>query len=195
MSKIFQVIEDYLKQPRKKNYVLILLFINFIGSIWGYWWYWGQLLKEPFYLWPLIPDSPMSTTLISLALWFIFIRREITGLTFWAGIMCFKYGFWALGVLIQFWIFSGRIEPVEVMLFLSHLGMIIESIIYVKNLPVKKKAYFFGIGWLFFEDIVDWGFGLHPYLFLEKQFFFAVILAISLSVLITVYFRKLAHIN
>jgi len=43
--------------------------------------------------------------------------------------------------------------------------------------------------------VVDWGFGLHPYLFLEEQFSFAVVLALVLSGFILVYFKKLAHIN
>ncbi|GAV24747.1 hypothetical protein ciss_06800 [Carboxydothermus islandicus] len=195
MSKITGVIADYWQNPRKKLYVFLLLLVNLFGSIWGYLWYRGQLLKEPLIFWPLIPDSPLSTTLLTLAFFLMLFGREITGLTLWAGMMCFKYGFWALGILMQFWYLSGRIEPVEVMLFVSHLGMIVESIIYVKGIPVTKKAYFFSVIWLILEDVVDWGFGLHPYLFLEEQFSFAVVLALVLSGFILVYFKKLAHIN
>ena len=132
---------------------------------------------------------------MAVAFFFIFLGREIKSLTFFAGAMSFKYGFWALGILVQNWLMAGKILPVEGMLFFSHLGMIIESLIYVKKLSVKKIFYYFAVGWLFFEDIADWGLGFHPYLFFNEQFWFGAGLAVSLSGIIAVYFKKLAHIN
>ncbi|MGI6145073.1 MAG: DUF1405 domain-containing protein [Clostridia bacterium] len=147
----------------------IILFINILGSIYGYYWYRVQLQLTPLRFWIFIPDSPLSTTLFSIAIFLILCKRKFPFLYFLAFITVIKYGLWAVFVNTHFWLLSGQVHWVEFMLWLSHLGMALEGIIYLRLfLPSLYEWGVVGF-WMMFNDYVDYAWDLHPYLYLQAQ--------------------------
>lgn len=150
-------------------FLKVLLIINVLGSIYGYYWYRVQLQLTSPKFWIFIPDSPLSTTLFSLSILLILLKREIPFLKFLAVITVIKYGFWAVFVNTHYWLLSGQIHWVEVMLWLSHLGMAIEGIIYLRFfLPSSLEGGVVAV-WIVINDYVDYAWDLHPYLYLQAQ--------------------------
>ena len=153
----------------KPRFLKVILLINVVGSIYGYYWYSVQLWLTPLKFWIFVPDSPLSTTLFSLSILLILCQRRIPFLNFLAFISVIKYGLWAIFVNTHFWLLSGQVHWVEVMLWLSHLGMVIEGIVYLRFFPPS----FFEWGavgvWLAINDYVDYAWALHPYLYLQAQ--------------------------
>ena len=123
----------------------------------------------PLRFWIFIPDSPLSTTLFSIAIFLILCKRKFPFLYFLAFITVIKYGLWAVFVNTHFWLLSGQVHWVEFMLWLSHLGMALEGIIYLRLfLPSLYEWGVVGF-WMMFNDYVDYAWDLHPYLYLQAQ--------------------------
>jgi len=152
------------------GFLKILIIINILGSIYGYYWYRGQLAATPVKHWLFVPDSPLSTTLFALAIIFLlYQKRKVLLLSFLAFITVIKYGFWAVFVNTHYWLLAGQIHWVEVMLWLSHLGMAVQGIIYLIIFPPALWEWGVVSIWLVINDYVDYAWGLHPYLYLAEQ--------------------------
>lgn len=125
---------DFLRDPWQRRFALPLVIINLLGSVYGYYWYREQLAGTPFYAWPFVPDSPLSTTLFALALGASLAGVERVFLTIIACTASIKYGLWALAVISHFWWLGGAVTFVESMLWLSHLGMVVQGCIYLRTI-------------------------------------------------------------
>lgn len=167
--------------PWQKRFVIPLVIINFLGSLYGYYWYSGQLAETSVSWWLFVPDSPLATTLFTLmaALWLLGNRSSLFAAL--ACIACIKYGLWAVVLITDFWASGGGVFPTEVMLWLSHLGMALEGWLFLRRLKVTLAAGAAIAAWMALNDIVDYVFGLHPYLFLPGQFGLALITAVSMT--------------
>lgn len=150
-------------------FLKILISVNFLGSLYGYYWYKEQLASTPRIFWIFTPDSPWSTTLFVIMLVQLLKRRSNTYLNFLANISVIKYGIWAVFVNTHYWLISGRILGQEVMLWVSHLGMALEGLLYLLIMTPTCKAWFITSIWLLFNDYVDYSWNLHPYLYEVQQ--------------------------
>ncbi|MDA8236060.1 MAG: DUF1405 domain-containing protein [Clostridia bacterium] len=178
---------EFVFQPK---YIKLLILVNFIGSIYGYYWYRYQLAENPWYLWPLIPDSPLSSTLFMLAMYFWLKGRLNPAFGLLAFLMVIKYGIWAVVINLQYWYLTGIFTIENWMLTLSHGGMALEGYLFLRNYPFTRWALYLAGGWLVIEDIADYLFGLHPYLFAEAQWGLALVTAIILTIGLIVYSSK-----
>ncbi|MDN5361247.1 MAG: hypothetical protein PWP70_294 [Moorella sp. (in: firmicutes)] len=175
------------ENPYQDWLLATLLMINLLGSIYGYYWYHEQLLATPWYWWPFTPDSPLATTLFTLALFLALGRRESGLLRLVAAIAVIKYGLWAMVIITDFWRAGAAVTPVEAGLWLSHLGMLVEGYLFLRHWPVVPWQLGVIAMWLIINDFVDYGVGLHPYLFLPGQEDLALVTAGAISLAAILY--------
>ncbi|BAF60906.1 MAG: DUF1405 domain-containing protein [Pelotomaculum sp.] len=187
MDLLVRLWRDFWRNPWQARFMVPLVAINAAGSVYGYCWYRQQLAETPLYFWPFVPDSPLSTSLFALAL--AFRLAGAGGLLFpaVAFAVCIKYGIWAIALITHYWLGGGPAGLTEAVLWLSHLGMAVEGAAFLKPLRLNYGAILAAGAWMFFNDLMDYGAGLHPYLFAEGQAGLAVLSAVGLSVLITAF--------
>lgn len=147
-----------------KWFLWILFIINFLGTIYGFIWYEAQLADTYPPLRIFVPDSPTGSGLFTLVLLTYLIGRQYPLLEALAGITNFKYGVWAVSVIVFSWILGNEVNWVDMMLLLSHAGMAIESALYAKFyrlswLPVGLAAL-----WTLNNDFLDYVMDIHPWL-------------------------------
>lgn len=176
-----------LEDPCQEWFLLTLTAVNLMGSIYGYYWYAGQLASTPFIWWPFIPDSPLATTLFALALLLAYYRRENGALRLIAAAAVIKYGLWAVVVISDYWLAGAPLTAVEAGLWLSHLGMLIEGGLFLRHWPATRRQLPLVVLWLGLNDFIDYGLGLHPYLFSPGQEALALAAAASLSLGLILY--------
>ncbi|MHB8984251.1 MAG: DUF1405 domain-containing protein [Carboxydocellales bacterium] len=161
-----------------------LVIINTAGSVYGYFWYHRQLAESPWYWWPLIPDSPFSSTLITILLIALLRNKYPPTLALWANLSAIKYGLWAALININYWQISGNFGIENWMLTLSHLGMAAEGLLLLLILPFSLTSVFWVGIWFGLNDSLDYLFNLHPYLFDQAQYQLAWISVITLSIIL-----------
>lgn len=187
---ILSLWRDFWRNPRQNRYLLPLIAINFAGSVYGYYWYSPQLAELPFYTWLTVFDSPFSTTLFALALLAGLGGRQNGWFPVLAFVCCIKYGFWAVILIGHHWFTAGVVTPLETMLWLSHWGMVLEGWIYLRTMPLERPAVVVPVAWLAVNDVFDYGFGLHPYLFAAGQLPVALTAAVGLTLVILLILMK-----
>lgn len=163
-----------------------LVLVNALGSLYGYWWYHQQLASTPPAYWLFVPDSPLSSTWMTLALLLLLAGRRPSLFLLLAYTAVSKYGLWAALLIGDYWWRGGPPAFTEVMLFTSHLGMALEGVIYWRHLPYRRWQAAAVGGWMFLNDYVDYAWDLHPYLFRADQWALALAGALGLSALLTV---------
>lgn len=154
----------FLDLPGNRPLTWLLVVVNAIGSAWGFWWYHDQLAATPRWMWPVVPDSPTASTLFTVALILQLLGRRSTVLEAFAYLTMVKYGLWTVVVLGAYGNRTGLWDPEAVMLIASHAGMAIEAAIYQRAYPAARRAVLAAWAWAAFNDLVDYGAGLHPYL-------------------------------
>lgn len=185
LSVIIKLWRDFWRDPWQPRFTITLVYINVLGSVYGYYWYHEQLAATSFHLWLFVSDSPLSSTLFVLALLIRGnspLRRLFQLVAFTAAI---KYGIWAIVIITHYWAVYGNAGYTEVMLWVSHLGLAAEGIIFLKTLQFERVIGYITGAWMILNDIMDYYAGLHPYLFASGQELTALITALSLTVFIT----------
>ncbi|MGI9861369.1 DUF1405 domain-containing protein [Moorella naiadis] len=175
------------EDPYQDWFLVTLLVINLLGSIYGYYWYHEQLLATPWFWWPFTPDSPLATTLFTLALFLALGRWESGLLRLVAAVAVMKYGLWAIVIITDFWRAGAAVTPVEAGLWLSHLGMLAEGYLFLRHWPAVPWQLGVIALWLIINDSVDYGLGLHPYLFRPDQEGLALVTATAISLAAILY--------
>lgn len=175
------ILSELWERPWRSRIIPMLLVINLLGSIYGFYWYRSQLAATPWPLWPLVADSPMSTLLFALVLIMILAGWRWTGLQALAVITNIKYGLWTVLVIFHFWLGGGSVRPLELMLMLSHLGMALQGYLFLRPLRLGLTAAVLPALWLVVNDIVDYGFGLHPSLDTPDQWVYALLAALFMT--------------
>ena len=136
--------------------------INLGGTAFGFWYYHEQLAYEPLVAWPVVPDSPVATLFIALALLAWTIGRPSEYLNALAFFGCWKLGLWTPFVLAVFATdpapgFLGA-NPLWLYLFMffSHLAMVVQAFVLhrISGFPVRAVAV--AAGWYAFNDVVDY---------------------------------------
>lgn len=180
---------EFVNDPWQPKFVIPLVIINFLGLLYGFYWYRNQLAVTPFYLWPLVADSPVSVVFFTAALIFQLAGRRNVFLTVLGSASVIKYGIWAAAVIGHFWLLRGGIDFVVFMIMVSHLGMALEGVIYLRRVACTVFAAAAAFAWLLLNDAVDYLGGIHPYLYFSGQFDFAMYAALALTFLVTVLIK------
>jgi uncharacterized membrane protein YpjA len=149
----------------KSWFLWLLLIINFLGTIYGFYWYKDQLAStHPAYLRIFVPDSPTGSGLFTLVLFTYIIGRQIPLLEALAGITNFKYGVWAVGVIVAGWGLGDEVRWEQIMLIVSHTGMAIESMLYTKFYKLSWLTVGLAALWTLNNDFLDYVMDINPWL-------------------------------
>ena len=141
----------------------VLLAADFGGAIAGYlFWYGGALAEAPFYLWPFVPDSPLSVTVMGAALLAFHFNRRLEFLGLLAAGMCMKFGLWTDFVWFTNYLSGGHYHFVAVTMSLTHFGMVIQAFIIAPYLRYRPIPVLLASLFLIANDVVDYLFGFHP---------------------------------
>ncbi|NLW38909.1 MAG: DUF1405 domain-containing protein [Peptococcaceae bacterium] len=185
MVQVYRLWRDFWHNPWQGRFMVPLVIINAAGSAYGFYWYHEQLARTPYYFWPFVPDSPLSTTLFALALLLSLAgpgRLLFQTVALTASI---KYGIWAMVMISHYWLMGGPLEFTEGMLWVSHLGMALQGFIYLKTLQPGRGVILFTACWMTINDLMDYGLNLHPDLFAPGQRGLALVTAAGLTLTIT----------
>lgn len=125
-----------------------LFWINLLGTIYGYEWYGKQLVytaeeMSPLYL-PFVPDSPTASLFFTLFLVYLLVdnyrslksrrdrkRGALRGFVeAFALVTSFKYGIWAVSMIVASAYQGDPLVWQDWMLMGSHLGMAAEALLY-----------------------------------------------------------------
>lgn len=163
------------------RFLIVLLIINTVGSLYGYYWYREQLAStEPLFL-LFVPDSPLSTTLFSVALFYKIKEKKMVLLPLLASAFLVKYGLWAVAINLHLLAIGEGFTWINIMLASSHFAMAVEGVIYYPFRGITFWEVFIVTGILIFQDFMDYVIGFHPYLFNPIQYEFALQTALVLT--------------
>ncbi len=161
---------------------------NVIGAVvGGLFWYGPMLWTSPLWAMPFIPDCPLAALLASIALAGLRAQRRWAWFYALVAFACMKYGAWTVAFWLWHWSNAGTIVPVEAMLFITHIGLFIEGLLfvpYIGALTLPKRLAV--TGWFVLSIIVDYGLGFHPPLTSLVPVHFVFWLATGLTVLLGV---------
>jgi uncharacterized membrane protein YpjA len=143
---------------------LFLLGINILGSIAGFFYYLPELRKHPFVFWVFIPDSPESTMLFSLAIFFILLGKKKDFISFLASASVIKYGFWTMFVIAFYpsYFLSPPIRDFYILMFVLHLGMMVQPVFILHTIENKKWHAWLTFFWLGINDFFDYVLCINP---------------------------------
>lgn len=148
--------------PGDRRWIAVLIVVNLGGSLYGFNWYREQLQATPLRYWPVVPDSPLSTLLFSLFLTAVYFGRRYPWLEALSGLAMIKYGLWTPLVIGQHWWVHRVVEFEDLHLFLSHLGMAVEAMLFLRFYRPGLLSGLPAVGWLVFNDYMDYFRGFHP---------------------------------
>ncbi|QGQ96850.1 DUF1405 domain-containing protein [Paenibacillus psychroresistens] len=161
----------------------LLFWVNLLGTIYGYEWYWNQMQEtvadKPLWLVVFVPDSPTASFFFTLTLVYLLIdsyikptihnrnkaadllRSIVEGLAVMAS---FKYGIWAVAIILLA-AFKG--EPMnwqDWMLSISHGGMAIEALLFLRFFRIGWIGLGIAALWIFGNDYIDYYYAVFPWL-------------------------------
>ncbi|RKD98349.1 DUF1405 domain-containing protein [Halopiger aswanensis] len=125
------------------RFAWLVVAINLAGTAFGFWYYSGQFAHTPTAMWPWVPDSPMATLLIALAIGCWKLGREqpwLTALAFFGNIIL---GLWTPYTLLAFADAYSYLHPLMYQfLFWSHLAMVVQALVLhrISDFPVWSVA-------------------------------------------------------
>lgn len=138
--------------------------IVFGGVVYGFFWYKEQLSVTPLQFWIFTPDCPGAALLFLI--WIALRRLHAPDETFRVVAMTalIKYGIWTVSVLGLFWVEHGLMYWENVLLFVSHVGMLILGLVFSSQMKISGKALYITSIWLILNDFVDYYFKVYPWL-------------------------------
>jgi uncharacterized membrane protein YpjA len=156
---------------------------NLIGAVWGAAvWYGPMLAASPLWAWPFIPDCPLAAFLGTIALFGMRAGRRWTLFYTLTAFACIHYGIWTLVFWLRQWTGSGVIDPFEMVLFVTHIGLLCEGVLFATRLgDVSFPQRLTVIGWFVLAFGVDYGLGYHPPLASHVTFDFIMWLTVALT--------------
>jgi len=164
-----------------------LLLVNLGGTVWGFIWYREQLAATPWYFWPFTPECPIQSLLFSAVIALRLSGRSCSFLEAFTFLGLIKYGVWTVGILGHHWATGGTPDLEGIALFVAHLGMALEGLVFLPLLNPAPYLVLLVGPWFFLMDWLDYGVGIHPYLPGANQMAAAVTLAVAGSAAVTFY--------
>ncbi|BBH20967.1 hypothetical protein Back11_23120 [Paenibacillus baekrokdamisoli] len=161
-----------------RQMLIVLFLVNALGTVYGYIWYWDQMQytldHHPLWRVVFVPDSPTASLFFTLSLLYLLfpqftksssvlrlLRPIIEAL---AVVTSLKYGIWAVTMILAGAAQGDHLVWEHYMLIVSHLGMAIEGLLFVRFMVFGRLAAFFALLWLLLNDTVDYTFGVYPWL-------------------------------
>ncbi len=158
---------------------------NLTGAVYGtFWWYGPMLAQSPLWAYPFIPDCPLAAAGGTVALLGLRAGKRWPFVYALVAFACIKYGLWTLAFWSRHWIGSGEILPIQVMLFVSHMGLLAEGLLFVPrigSLSLPKRWWV--IAWFTVSVFVDYVLNFHPPLggtVVERDFVFTVAAGVTI---------------
>lgn len=140
------------------RYVWVIVVINLVGTAFGFWYYSAQFSRTPMEMWIFVPDSPVATLLIAVALAAWALGRANDYLTAMAFIGNIKLGLWTPYVLVIYADAFLEFTPtyMYVVLVVSHLGMVLQAFVLHRITDFPVKAVGIAIVWYTVDLLMDY---------------------------------------
>ncbi|GIO49522.1 DUF1405 domain-containing protein [Paenibacillus azoreducens] len=158
------------------RFVLWLLFwCNLVGTIYGYMWYGAQmkytLTHHPIWQVIFVPDSPTASLFFTIGVFFLLYPPKspfVKGFSFLmeslAVVTSVKYGIWAVSIIFAGAVYGDHLVWQDWMLVGSHLIMVVEALLFVRFFRFGAMMLIPAAVWTFLNDIVDYTYGVFPWL-------------------------------
>lgn len=158
---------DVRRFAKDRRLALLLIVINLIGVAFGIYYYWEQFMATPFYLLPLVPDSPTAVFLFATFLFlYAFKKYQHPALNLLTSIYLIKVGVWSVFVLLLFWpSFFVLKASFSAALIALHVGMVLEAFVLLSVWKgrVKREHAALVLAWFLLNDFFDYVIGTVPY--------------------------------
>ena len=149
---------------RDRIFLWMMIGINGLGSIYGFYWYKEQLAETtPEFLRIFVPDSPTASTFFTLVLITYLFRKSVPTLEAFAAVTSFKYGVWAVAVILVGFALGDQQYPQHYMLMISHGGMAIEALLYARFYSIQYRHILYVGAWTIGNDLLDYALEIHPW--------------------------------
>ena len=124
------------------RFVWLVIVVNLAGTAFGFYYYAAQFAATPVVVWPFVPDSPMGTLFIALALGLWALGRPNEYANAFALFGCIKLGAWTPYVLLAFFPAWDVWWPMYNFLFWSHCAMVVQAFVLhrIAEFPVRAVA-------------------------------------------------------
>ncbi|WP_459888951.1 DUF1405 domain-containing protein [Halostagnicola bangensis] len=135
----------------------VVVAINLLGTVFGFWYYSPQLSETAAVMWPWVPDSPLATLFIALAIACWKLGHEIPWLTALAFFGNIILGLWTPFTLIVFAdAYAGLHWAMYQFLFWSHLAMVLQAFVLHRITDFPVYAVAIALLWYGSNLIVDY---------------------------------------
>ena len=140
------------------RFVWVIVAINLAGTAFGFWYYRFQFSRVPPEMWMFVPDSPLATLLIALALasWAVGKPNDyLAALAFFGNV---KLGLWTPYVLVAFapGFLGGSSTPMYAFLLVSHLAMVVQAFVLHRMTDFPMKAVGVAVAWYTVDLLMDY---------------------------------------
>lgn len=134
-----------------------IVVINLLGTAFGFYYYSFQFARTPVEMWLFVPDSPMGTLFIALALasWKLGRPQQwLIALAFFGNIIL---GGWTVWVHLAFYEqFSYLGEPMRQFLIWSHAAMVLQAFFLHRIGTFEVRAVGVATLWYAIDTVVDY---------------------------------------
>lgn len=139
------------------NLVWPIVAINLLGTAFGFYYYGFQFSRTPVEMWLFVPDSPVATLFIALALatWKLGHPREwLIALAFFGNIIL---GGWTVWAHLAFWADFSYLHPaMRQFLIWSHAGMVLQAFVLHRIGEFSPGAVAVATAWYALDTTVDY---------------------------------------
>ncbi|WP_188993826.1 DUF1405 domain-containing protein [Paenibacillus nasutitermitis] len=156
----------------------LLFVVNAAGTVYGYIWYGKQIEytmnHNPLWQVVFVPDSPTASLFFTIALLFLLFPKKGTPSAAYIGVRSiiealavltsFKYGIWAVTMIAAGGAQGDPIVWQHYMLVVSHLGMAVEGLLFVRFMIFGRTAAIIALMWMLLNDMLDYSAGIFPWL-------------------------------
>jgi uncharacterized membrane protein YpjA len=193
------------------DFINFLIAGNLIGALYGFYYYIPQLMQTSSMMWMFVWDCPLYCLFFSL--WLIGWRQNNYNVqdsllqcvfVLWTATGLIKYGLWTEVIIIDAWSDGYPIEFATLYFFITHVIMMAEGfflLAYVLPLIMYNRTRWIVscavvLTWMLGNDVIDYAWNVHPWLFSANQFTLAQGTAVSSTILFVLYaFFSCLHIQ
>ncbi|UCZ54797.1 DUF1405 domain-containing protein [Bacillus shivajii] len=159
------IYEEFMQLLINRYFLILLFVVNVFGTIYGYIWYANQLAITPTHFLIFVPDSPTASLFFCIVLFaFIFLKKNMPLIEAFAAVTLFKYGVWAVVMIVAGAWAGDTLVWQQYMLIFSHLGMAIQGLLYAPFYRIKPWHLVVVAIWTIHNDVIDYIYGMHPWI-------------------------------